>query len=77
MIMDRHSAFLFLKSLNPTSTNLRNIYMQPITEDDSMSEKISSQELKAGKTIINGIIQDVHEIIDTLEPHLPPDVLAS
>ena len=49
--------------------------MQPITEDDSMSEKISSQELKAGKTIINGIIQDVHEIIDTLEPHLPPDVL--
>lgn len=49
--------------------------MRPITEDDSMSEKISSQELKAGKTVINGIIQDVHEIIDTLEPHLPPDVL--
>ena len=40
-----------------------------------MSEKISSQELKAGKTVINGIIQEVHEIIDTLEPDLPPDVL--
>ena len=40
-----------------------------------MSEKISSQELTAGKTVINGIIQDVHEIIDTLEPDLPPDVL--
>lgn len=49
--------------------------MRPITEDGFMSEKISSQELKAGKTVINGIIQDVHEIIDTLEPHLPPDVL--
>ena len=48
--------------------------MRPITEADFMSEKISSQELKAGKTIINGIIQDVHEIIDTLEPHLPPDI---
>jgi actin-like ATPase involved in cell morphogenesis len=40
-----------------------------------MSEKISSQELKAGKTVINGIIQEVHAIIDTLEPDLPPDVL--
>ena len=40
-----------------------------------MSEKISLQELKAGRTIINGIIQEIHEIIDTLEPDLPPDVL--
>ena len=40
-----------------------------------MSGKISSQELKAGKTVINGIIQEVHEIIDTLEPDLPSDVL--
>ena len=44
-------------------------------EDVFMSEKISSQELKAGKTVINGIIQEVHEIIDTLEPDLLPDVL--
>ena len=49
--------------------------MWPITEHDSMSEKISPQELKAGKTVITGIIQDVHAIIDTLEPYLPPDVL--
>jgi hypothetical protein len=40
-----------------------------------MSEKISPQELKAGKTVINGIIQEVYEIIDTLEPDLPPEVL--
>ena len=40
-----------------------------------MSEKISPQELKAGKTIVNGIIQEVLEIIDALEPDLPPDVL--
>jgi actin-like ATPase involved in cell morphogenesis len=46
-----------------------------MTEDYSMSEKISPQELKAGKTIVNGIIQEVLEIIDALEPDLPPDVL--